>query len=282
KCLVLLQGHTSLLSRKEGLLATGASDGRVVVFYVGGGDVEDIVETRRTRTRLPLSIEEGEEDEDEDKEGGGPGEVENRIVSNENGNSNHRHKRRGLLFPSSRSPSPRPFSRRRREPQRQTAHSMPVPSSSRKSTGKLTPYTPLYQIHAHPSSITSLQFDRRFLITSGSGGNGNGNGGDGGDGVKVWEIWNGKFVRNVEPRRGVGAGVGKEKDRADHEEEGVWKVGFVCTSTCSTGEVQEMEWEMEDVPDVCVVAWKGREGRSIVDVWGLADDDDTGDAVAQA
>ncbi|KNZ74970.1 F-box/WD repeat-containing protein 7 [Termitomyces sp. J132] len=122
-----------------------------------------------------------------------------------------------------------------------------------------TPYEPLYRLSAHTSSVTSLQFDGRFLVTSGNDGC-----------VHVWETRTGKYVRRLggegEGVWKVGfvgfAGVGIEGTRGEEGGTGVGKEGWGCDANAKE------EGEGEEVGDVCVVAGR-REGKTVLDVWGF-------------
>ncbi|KAG5727279.1 F-box/WD repeat-containing protein 7 [Termitomyces sp. T112] len=130
-------------------------------------------------------------------------------------------------------------------------------TGTRASNTTRTPYEPLYRLSAHTSSVTSLQFDGRFLVTSGNDGC-----------VHVWQTRTGKYVR-----------------RLGGEGEGVWKVGFVGFAGADIEGTREEEggtgmgkegWgseakeesEGEEIGDVCVVAGR-REGKTVLDVWGF-------------
>ncbi|KAG6917111.1 hypothetical protein DXG01_003931 [Tephrocybe rancida] len=95
-----------------------------------------------------------------------------------------------------------------------------------------TAYEPLYRLAAHASSVTSLQFDGRFLMTAGNDGC-----------VHLWETQTGRYVR-----------------RMTGEGEVMWKAGFA--GGYANGE--------EAVGDVCVVAGK-REGKTVLEIWGFGE-----------
>ncbi|KAG5650039.1 hypothetical protein H0H81_000989 [Sphagnurus paluster] len=223
QCLALLQGHTTLvcqlqLSRKHRLLATGASDGRVIMFALPPLATSS---SSSAPAPLPLPLP------------AHPTRTPNHPTSN------------ALLAPPSSSPS-------------SSSH----PASSASSAFP-TPYTPLYRLAAHDSSITGVQFDARFLVTGGNDGR-----------VRLWETRTGRFVRELGGAQGQGQGA-----------EMVWKVGFAARARAGgrgwvkvkgvEGEVvdgekeEEGEGEGEPVPDVCVVVGK-RSGKTILEVWGFA------------
>ncbi|KAJ7623604.1 WD40-repeat-containing domain protein [Roridomyces roridus] len=110
-------------------------------------------------------------------------------------------------------------------------------SDGRVITFSLSDYTPLHRIAAHDSSVTSLQFDARWLVTAGNDGR-----------VRLWEIKTGAYVRELSE-----AG------------ESVWKVCF--------GGGTEAAENFAAAPsghdgggDVIAIMCK-RGGKSVIEVW---------------
>jgi len=206
KCLALLQGHTALvcqlqLSRKHQLLATGGSDGRIVTFSLGSPDGS-----------YPGTV--------------GVVQTDHALSNNDRSGSSSRKSRYKPPRLSSRLPS---------------YHNSPdaAPSTTKVSLPRRrAAYEPLHRMAAHMSSVTSLQFDGRFLITSGSDGC-----------VYLWETQTGRFVRKL-------------TDDGDC----VWKVGF--TSAKRLADMDEDRTSGEGVGDVCVIV--GKRGRkTVLEVWGF-------------
>ncbi|GLB41505.1 putative WD40 repeat-like protein [Lyophyllum shimeji] len=113
-------------------------------------------------------------------------------------------------------------------------------------------YQPLYGISAHESSVTSLQFDGRFLVTGSNDGR-----------VRLFETMTGRHVRDMWEGG-----------------ECVWKVGF--TGGGGRGRGRECAWDWQEgegegegedgegVGDVCVFV--GRRGvKTVLEVWGFGE-----------
>ncbi|KAJ6561160.1 WD40-repeat-containing domain protein [Mycena vulgaris] len=121
-------------------------------------------------------------------------------------------------------------------------------SDGRVITFSLSTYTPLHRIAAHDSSVTSLQFDARWLVTAGNDGR-----------VRLWEIATGAYVRELS------AGG-----------ESVWKVCFGGGSEdaemglgASTGDVLDGH---DGGGDVIAIMCK-RAGKSVMEIWSFRPQD---------
>ena len=77
-------------------------------------------------------------------------------------------------------------------------------SDGRVITFSLSTFLPVHRLAAHDSSVTALQFDKRFLVTGGNDGR-----------VRLFETGSGKYVREL-----------------SEEGEIVWKVGYA-GGTCA-------------------------------------------------
>ncbi|KAG6859976.1 hypothetical protein C0995_001079 [Termitomyces sp. Mi166 len=256
-CQALLQGHTSLvcqlqLSRRHRLLVTGGSDGSVITFSLANGLCCSGSAEHAEVLMPPLSVGVGEEKKKNTNDDDG--------VCVSSSSSSH-----SLSVSSSPSlnalspslshnslptpapthapqlqPQPQPKPKPKPKPKSRPFNPTPTPTP----TTNPGPYAPLYRLPAHTSSVTSLQFDGRFLVTGGNDGC-----------VHVWETWTGKFVRRLD-----GDGEGP-----------IWRVGFVGGARGGGGRGEEGEGERgEEAGDVCVVAGR-REGKTVLDVWGFGE-----------
>ncbi|KAJ7065310.1 WD40 repeat-like protein [Mycena amicta] len=114
-------------------------------------------------------------------------------------------------------------------------------SDGRVITFSLASYTPLHRIAAHDSSVTSLQFDARWLVTAGNDGR-----------VRLWEVRTGAYVREL-----------------TDASESVWKV-------CFGGGPEDTGTEDADEPfqghdggsDVIAIMCK-RSGKSVMEIWSF-------------
>ncbi|KAJ7763944.1 WD40-repeat-containing domain protein [Mycena maculata] len=121
-------------------------------------------------------------------------------------------------------------------------------SDGRVITFSLSTYTPLHRIAAHDSSVTSLQFDARWLVTAGNDGR-----------VRLWEITTGAYVRELSE-----AG------------ESVWKVCFGAGSEdaemglgAGGGDVLDGH---DGGGDVIAIMCK-RGGKSVMEIWSFRPQD---------
>ncbi|KAJ7027889.1 WD40 repeat-like protein [Mycena alexandri] len=146
-----------------------------------------------------------------------------------------------------------------------TPHPAPIlvtgGSDGRVITFSLNTYTPLHRIAAHDSSVTSLQFDGRWLVTAGNDGR-----------VRLWEIRTGTYVREL-----------------SEGGESVWKVcfgggsgdaemglGLRANARGSGGEGEGEDWEGEQGHDgggdVIAIMCK-RAGKSVMEIWSFRPED---------
>ncbi|KAJ7777324.1 WD40-repeat-containing domain protein [Mycena metata] len=148
-----------------------------------------------------------------------------------------------------------------------TPHPAPIlvtgGSDGRVITFSLNTYTPLHRIAAHDSSVTSLQFDGRWLVTAGNDGR-----------VRLWEIRTGTYVREL-----------------SEGGESVWKVCFgggsgdaemgLGAGGSARGGGGEGEAEGEDGEggqghdgggDVIAIMCK-RAGKSVMEIWSFRPED---------
>ncbi|KAJ7178607.1 WD40 repeat-like protein [Mycena crocata] len=128
-------------------------------------------------------------------------------------------------------------------------------SDGRVITFSLSTYTSLHRIAAHDSSVTSLQFDARWLVTAGNDGR-----------VRLWDITTGLYVRELSQ-----AG------------ESVWKVCFGGASEdaemglgASTGDALDGH---DGGGDVIAIMCK-RGGKSVMEIWSFRPQDMVRRAVA--
>jgi F-box and WD-40 domain protein CDC4 len=121
-------------------------------------------------------------------------------------------------------------------------------SDGRVITFSLSTYTALHRIAAHDSSVTSLQFDARWLVTAGNDGR-----------VRLWEIATGTYVREL-----------------SEGGESVWKVCFGGWNEdtemglgASTGDVLDGH---DGGGDVIAIMCK-RAGKSVMEIWSFRPQD---------
>lgn len=93
-------------------------------------------------------------------------------------------------------------------------------------TFSLTTFSALHRIAAHDSSVTSLQFDKRFLVTSGNDGR-----------VRLFETQTGDYVREL-----------------TESCESVWKVAYrndMCAIMCKRAGKTVMEiWSFKPTDEI--------------------------------
>ncbi|KAJ7355701.1 WD40-repeat-containing domain protein [Mycena albidolilacea] len=125
-------------------------------------------------------------------------------------------------------------------------------SDGRVITFSLSTYTALHRIAAHDSSVTSLQFDARWLVTAGNDGR-----------VRLWEIATGAYVREL-----------------SEGGESVWKVcfggasedaemGLGASSSGGSGDVLDGH---DGGGDVIAIMCK-RAGKSVMEIWSFRPQD---------
>ncbi|KAJ6457154.1 WD40 repeat-like protein [Mycena vitilis] len=117
-------------------------------------------------------------------------------------------------------------------------------SDGRVITFSLSTYTALHRIAAHDSSVTSLQFDARWLVTAGNDGR-----------VRLWEIATGAYVRELSE-----AG------------ESVWKVCFGGWSEDAAQMGLGAIDGHEGGGDVIAIMCK-RAGKSVMEIWSFRPQD---------
>ncbi|KAF7289425.1 hypothetical protein HMN09_01336100 [Mycena chlorophos] len=133
-------------------------------------------------------------------------------------------------------------------------------SDGRVITFALDNFQPIHRIAAHDSSVTSLQFDARWLVTAGNDGR-----------VRLWEVQTGNYVREL----------------ADASES-VWKV-------CFGGGREESEEELLRHVDDADEAFEGhdgggdviaimckRAGKSVMEIWSFRPNDMNATALSRA
>jgi F-box and WD-40 domain protein CDC4 len=125
-------------------------------------------------------------------------------------------------------------------------------SDGRVITFSLSTYTALHRIAAHDSSVTSLQFDARWLVTAGNDGR-----------VRLWEIASGAYVREL-----------------SEGGESVWKVCFGGASedaemglgASSSGGSRDVLDGHDGGGDVIAIMCK-RAGKSVMEIWSFRPQD---------
>ncbi|KAG6843553.1 hypothetical protein H0H87_003284, partial [Tephrocybe sp. NHM501043] len=181
-CLALLQDHRALvcqlqISRKHQLLLSGNSDGGVVAFSLSSRDGDGVEELMGRVPALASSsvtaVEGGKMKQQKEQQNVSSNGHLEPLKSKRTLVKDTSHDSDGLLSVSSRSSSSSSISR---------------PSSPALSHRA---YTSIYRIlpnslHAHKSSITSIQFNARFLLTSSNDGC-----------VHLWETMTGRWVRRL-------------------------------------------------------------------------------------
>ncbi|KAF7317915.1 hypothetical protein MKEN_00879600 [Mycena kentingensis (nom. inval.)] len=118
-------------------------------------------------------------------------------------------------------------------------------SDGRVITFSLASYTPLHRIAAHDSSVTSLQFDARWLVTAGNDGR-----------VRLWEVRTGAYVREL-----------------TEGSESVWKVCFGGgreeLSLCDTEATDEEMFEGHNGGGDVIAIMCRRAGKSVMEIWSF-------------
>ncbi|KAJ7230553.1 WD40-repeat-containing domain protein [Mycena pura] len=130
-------------------------------------------------------------------------------------------------------------------------------SDGRVITFSLATYTPLHRIAAHDSSVTSLQFDARWLVTAGNDGR-----------VRLWEVRTGAYVREL-----------------TEGSESVWKVCFGGGAGAEEHNLWAQPGDDADVigdadvfdghdggGDVIAIMCK-RAGKSVMEIWSFRPQD---------
>jgi WD40 repeat protein len=196
--LAQLAGHTSLicalhLSRDLQLLSAGGSDGRVITFsLVTDDDAEEASAEKTGDVTGSLPT---------------PGEATGSILNTE-------------MINLSRTSRYGERSRRRHQTRKRSTSRPPRVA-----------YQPIHRIAAHDSSITGLQFDSRFLVTSGADGR-----------ARLWETQTGQYVR----------------DLTDGGET-VWKLGF---------SIPKAGGQVGGVSKMCAIMGK-RGSKTVLELWGF-------------
>ncbi|KAJ6624900.1 WD40-repeat-containing domain protein [Mycena sp. CBHHK59/15] len=116
-------------------------------------------------------------------------------------------------------------------------------SDGRVITFALGTYTPLHRIAAHDSSVTSLQFDGRWLVTAGNDGR-----------VRLWEIATGAYVREL-----------------SEGGESVWKVCFGGgdADADADADVDGEGWRGHDGGGDVIAVMCKRAGKSVMEIWSF-------------